>query len=200
MALLGRDTSISGPFPKGVLLLETLQGKEALGSPFRYDLTLLSQDPAIPATKMLGQALTVEIALDNGNKRYFHGIVTFFAKMGLAMRHTRYAAVLCPKLSLFDHTRECRVFNDAANYDADPEAKKSGQTALSIVTEVLKNRRLDIESGGIQAHTYRDRKYCVQYRESDLNFVQRLLEEEGIYYFFKHEDGQAHDGARRFSL
>ena len=70
MALLGRDTSISGPFPEGVLLLETLQGKEELGAPFRYDLTLLSVDPAIPSTKVLGQALTVEIKLDNGDKRY----------------------------------------------------------------------------------------------------------------------------------
>ena len=174
MALLGRDTKVTGPVDEGVLLLETFQGKETLGTPYRYDLTLLSKDPNIPVDKVLGQSLTVHITLDSGATRYFNGIVTYFAKTGMAMRHTRYVAILHPKLTLFDYTRDCRIF-----FELD---------ASALVTEVLAKRGVtEVESGGLQG-SYRKREYTVQYRETDLNFVQRLLEEDGIYYFFKHED------------
>ena len=110
MALLGRDTLVTGPVDEGVLLLETFQGKEILGTPYRYDLTLLSDDPNIPVDKLLGQSLTVHIKLDTGDTRFFNGIVTYFAKTGLAMKHTRYVAILNPKLTLFNYTRDCRIF------------------------------------------------------------------------------------------
>jgi type VI secretion system secreted protein VgrG len=179
MALLGQDTFITGPLDKGVLLLETFDGFETLGEPYNYKLTLLSTNPAIPVEDVLGKPLTVHIKLDSGDYRYFHGIVTHFAKAGPTIHHTRYVAVVNPQLTLFKYTRDCRVMDEA------------GQTALSIVTDVLAQRGFtDVESGSIKDHTYRKRDYCVQYHESDLNFVQRLLGEEGIYYFFKHEDGK----------
>jgi type VI secretion system secreted protein VgrG len=122
----------------------------------------------------LGQSLTVRIRLPSGD-RFFNGIVTYFAKTGYAMNHTRYAAVVNPKLALFDYTRDCRIFFKSK--------------APDLVKEVLGKRGftdVEIPLNG----TYRTREYCVQYRETDLNFIQRLLEEEGIYYFFKHEDGK----------
>jgi type VI secretion system secreted protein VgrG len=179
MALLGQDTFITGPLDKGVLLLETLAGFEILGEPYNYKLTLLSTDPAIPVENVLGKPLTVHIRLDSGVYRYFHGIVTHFAKSGPTIHHTRYFAVVNPQLTLFKYTRDCRVIDE------------EGQTTLSIVTDVFAQRGFtDVDSGSIKNHTYRKRDYCVQYHESDLNFVQRLLGEEGIYYFFKHEDGK----------
>ncbi len=179
MALLGRDTSVTGPFPKGVLLLETLRGHEALGRTYRFELGLLSKEPNLDPDDVLGKPLAVVIQLNTGKERFFHGLVTRFHKGGATQLHTRYAAELRPMLSLFDHTFDCRIFNGSA------------QDALSIVKAVLAKRGLgDVESGAIQDHPYRAREYCVQYRESDLNFVQRLLEEEGIYYFFKHEESK----------
>jgi type VI secretion system secreted protein VgrG len=172
MALLGRDTKVTGPLPEGTLLLETFQGKEALGTPYRYDLTLLSDDPNLPMDKLLGQSLTVHIQLDTGDTRYFNGIVTYFAKTGMAMKHTRYVVILNPKLSLFDYTRDCRIF-----FDGD---------APTHATDVLAQRGFTDVQSSVQG-SHRMREYTVQYRETDLNFVQRLLEEEGIYYFFKHE-------------
>jgi len=173
MALLGRDTLVTGPLDEGVLLLETFQGQETLGAPYHFDLTLLSDDANIPASKVLGQSLTVHLKLDTGDWRYFNGVVTYFAKTGLAMKHTRYRLILNPKLTLFDYTRDCRIFfdNDASTH----------------ATEVLAQRGFsDVQSGALEA-SYRKREYTVQYRETDFNFVQRLLEEDGIYYFFKHE-------------
>jgi type VI secretion system secreted protein VgrG len=174
MALLGRDTKVTGPCKEGVLLLETFHGREALGTPYRYDLTLLSEDGHIPVDAVLGQSLTVHIKLDSGDTRYFNGIVTYFAKSGLAMKHTRYVAVLNPMLTLFDYTRDCRIlFND--------DAPTHAFTVLSL------RGFTEVETGKLEK-TYRQREYTVQYRESDFNFVQRLLEEEGIYYFFRHAD------------
>jgi type VI secretion system secreted protein VgrG len=177
MALLGRDTSVTGALPKGVLLLETLRGSEALGMPYVYDLALLSKDPIIAPDDVIGKPLAVVIKLNTGTERSFHGIVTDFRKVGMTRLHTRYLARLQPQLSRFDHTRDCRIFNEAS------------QTALSIVKAVLAGRGLtDVDVDSIVDHTYRARELCVQYRESDRNFVQRLLEEEGLYYFFKHEE------------
>ena len=174
MALLGTDTKVTGPLDEGVLLLETFQGREMLGTPYRYDLTLLSDDANLAVDKVLGQSLTVHIKLDTGDTRYFNGIVTYFAKTGLAMKHTRYLAILNPKLSLFDYTRDCRILFD--------------EDAPTHATNVLGQRGFaTVESGALQG-SYRKREYTVQYRETDLNFVQRLLEEDGIYYFFKHAD------------
>jgi type VI secretion system secreted protein VgrG len=174
MALLGTDTKVTGPLKEGVLLLETFRGKESLGTPYRYDLTLLSEKPNIPVKDVLGHSLTIHIKLDTGETRYFNGIVTYFAKAGLAMKHTRYLAVLCPKTTLFDYTRDCRIL-----FDGD---------VPKHVTDLLGKRGFgDVDAGALQG-SYRQREYTVQYRESDFNFIQRLLEEEGIYYFFKHED------------
>ena len=117
---------------------------------------------------------TVHIKLDTGDTRFFNGIVTYFGKVGLSMNHTRYVAVLNPKLTLFDYARDCRIF--------------FGQDAPALATDVLSQRGFtDVESGALRSD-YRKREYCVQYRETDFNFIQRLLEEEGIYYFFKHEN------------
>ena len=177
MALLGRDTTVTGPFPEGVLLLETLKGKEALGWPYKFELGLLSKEPDIDPNDLLGQPLAVCIKLNTGADRLFHGIVTNFSKTGTTQLHTRYAAELKPLLSVFDETLDCRVFNDPS------------QDALTIIKAVLAQRGLtDVESGSIADHPFREREYCVQFRESDLHFVQRLLEEEGIYYFFEHDE------------
>jgi len=179
MALLGRDTSVTGPFPEGVLLLETLTGTETLGVPYVFELELLSANPSIEADDVLGKPLAVRIHMDTGEDRFFHGIATEFAKTGTTRLHTRYRATLEPVLKEFRDTQDCRVFNDLS------------QDALRIVTDVLAQRGLtDVESGTITAHVFREREYCVQFRESDLHFVQRLLEEEGIYYYFRHEENK----------
>jgi type VI secretion system secreted protein VgrG len=139
----------------------------------------LSEDPAINPDDVVGQALVVGIKLNTGAERFFHGVVKAFEKRGMTRLHTRYYATLMPLLSEFGNTSDCRVFN------------QRGQDALSIVTEVLAKRGLsNVDAASLSDHIYREREYCVQYRESDLHFVQRLLEEEGIYYFFRHGEAE----------
>ena len=175
MPLFGRDTWVTGPFPRGVLLLESLSGGEALGRLFGFELGLLSSESTIDADAVLGKPMAVGMRLDSGDERFFHGLVTSFRKVGATQLHTRYQVVLRPRMRLLGHASDCRIFNQA------------GQTALDIVTAVLAERGVtDVDAGALSAHAYRRREYCVQYRESDLNFVERLLEDEGIYCFFKH--------------
>ena len=171
MALLGSDTFVTGPFPRGVLLLETLAGREVLGLPYAFELGLLSEDAHLDSEAVLGQPLAVGIRLASGAYRCFHGIVTSFGQEGTTHRHARYTATLEPALARLAYAAECRVFNEPA------------QTALGIVTAVLAERGItDLESGAVAGHAFRARELCVQYRETDFHFAQRLLEEEGIYY------------------
>jgi type VI secretion system secreted protein VgrG len=179
MSLLGRDTLVTCSLPAGTLLLESFSGQETLGKPYCYDLTLLSDDSNIAMDAVLGQPLAIRIEIQPGRYRYFHGIVTYFAKIGLTMSRTRYRAIVNPKLSLFGYTRDCRIMNE------------EGQTALTIVSDCLAQRGFtDLDLGTVSKDHLRTREYCLQYRETDLHFIQRLLEEEGIYYFFKHEENK----------
>jgi type VI secretion system secreted protein VgrG len=179
MALLGRDILVTSALPAGTLLLESFNGQETLGKPYCYDLTLLSDNSNIAMDEVLGQPLAIRIEIQPGRYRYFHGIVTYFAKIGLTMSRTRYRAIVNPKLSLFGYTRDCRIMNE------------EGQTALTIVSDCLAQRGFtDLDLGSVSKDHLRTREYCLQYRETDLHFIQRLLEEEGIYYFFKHEENK----------
>lgn len=196
MALLGKDVTVIGPEKKdGELevrfLVESFRGREALAAPFRYDLTVLSDSPNISAFRVLGRSLTISMNLGT-TVRFFNGIVTYFAKIGFTKTHTRYALVLNPKLSRLDYARNCRIFKQASMNEQEADDGAPIQDTLSLVTALLLERDVtDVdnvtEKQGDKNHVVRDRHFCVQYRESDLNFVQRLLEEEGIYYFFTHE-------------
>jgi type VI secretion system secreted protein VgrG len=179
MPLLGRDTWVKAPSCEGILLLETMSGMEELGVPYVFQLGLLSENPSIDPDEVLGKPLAVGVRLATGGWRCFHGMVTSFAKTGATRLHTRYTARLNPFLSEFAYTSDCRVFNE------------TGQNVVSIATSVLAEDGLfDLEASSIKDHVFREREYCVQYNESDLHFVARLLEEEGIYYFFRHEEGK----------
>ena len=98
MALLGSDTSVTGPFPKGVLLLETLAGTEELAAPFVYELGLLSTDHNLDPDDVLGEPMAVGIKLGTGDWRYFHGVVSSFAKSGTTRLHTRSSEMRLTRL------------------------------------------------------------------------------------------------------
>lgn len=93
MALLGRDTWVKGPFGEGVeVLLETFRGEESLGRPYRYSVGLLSHDPVLDSNHVLGRPLSVGIKLETGGQRFFHGIISSFAKTGATTRYAHYEA------------------------------------------------------------------------------------------------------------
>lgn len=164
-----RVLKITTPLGKDVLLLQGFSGQEAISSMFQFHLDLLAENQrTIAFDSLLGQKVGVSLMLPAGKERYFHGIVSSFSQGGRDQRFTRYRAEMVPQLWLLTRRVQSRIFQHVSV----PE----------ILKQVLEGLDVSYEING----TYQPRDYCVQYRETDFNFASRLMEEEGIYYFFKH--------------
>jgi len=152
--------------------VERMVVEEGISRPFRIELDLVSLEGGIDGAKALRTPMTVTLQLDGGAQRHFHGVVARFAQLGRDAQVVRYRAELVPTLQLLALSRDHRVFQNL--------------TPPQIVEHLL-------EAGGVADFelqlyaTYERRAYCVQYGESTLDFIHRLLEDEGISYYFRHE-------------
>jgi type VI secretion system secreted protein VgrG len=156
------------------LLFHGMHAYEEMSRPFEYQLDLLSVKPNIPLDDILGKNVTVKLALPDDSTRYFNGYVTRFAQGGTYGRYIRYFAVVRSWLWFLSRTADCRIFQD--------------MTVPDIVKTVFGEEPTNDFTFELTS-TYRKWTYCVQYRETDFNFVSRLMEEEGIYYYVRHTDG-----------
>lgn len=164
-----RPLSITTPLSKDSLLITRLRGQESISQLFNFQLDLLAElGSDIPFEKILGQKACVEMLIHGDKKRYFNGIIKRFSQGVRDERFVRYRAEMVPKIWLLTRKVRSRIFQHL--------------TVPEIIHQVLSGYDVNYE---IQA-TYYQRDYCVQYRESDFGFVSRLMEEEGIYYFFTH--------------
>ncbi len=153
-------------------------GRESLSEPFEFRLQMFSQDGAIDASKVLRNPATVSIQIPNTSElRYFNAIFRDFAQSSYneVSRLYTYEATLVPSLWFLSLGWNCKIFQNL--------------TVPQIVEEVLQANGVKEYKLSLQG-TYPEREYCVQYRESNLNFISRLLEEEGITYYFEHADGK----------
>jgi len=167
-----RPLKITTPLGEDVLVITDLQGHESISQLFSFRLDLLAERGTdIAFDKMLGESVTVEMRLQNGDKRYFNGLVKRFGEGPRDETFVRYRAEIVPKLWLLEKKVRSRIFQHLNVPD--------------ILRKVLAGLDVSYQISG----TYYPRDYCVQYRESDLDFASRLMEEEGIYYFFRHTDG-----------
>lgn len=170
-----RPVSISSPLGKDVLLFRRMSVKEELGRLFQINIDLLSEDPSIKLPDILGQNITVSLDLNDDETRYFNGFVSRFAQVGEEGRLSRYQATVSPWLWFLTRTSDCRIFQE--------------MTVPDIIKKVFRDAGFSDFEDKLNG-SYRQWVYCVQYRETDFNFVSRLMEQEGIYYFFQHEDGK----------
>jgi len=147
------------------------RGREAISQPYRFDLELVSERPDLDLESLLHRPAFLAFAPDGSG---VHGLVHQAAQGESGKRLTRYRLTLVPQLAYLAHRTNQRVFQHL--------------TVPQIIAQVL-------EEHGIQADAYRfglgpvvypPREYCVQYDETDLHFIQRLCEEEGIHYHFQH--------------
>ncbi len=172
---------IDTPLGKDVLLLGAFRGLECISMPFSYELDLLSENHSIPFDAIIGKNVTVSLALADGEAHYFNGLISRFAQgrgggeEGGDPRFSHYRATMVPSLWLLTRTADSRIFQKLSVPDI--VEKIFGEKSLS-------DYELQLDG------SYDKREYCVQYRETDFNFISRLLEEEGIYYFFKQENGK----------
>ena len=166
------DTSLG----KDVLLLQALSGRESISSLFTFRLDLASeQNRAVSFKDIVGQNVTIRVTLADDSQRYFNGFVSRFAQSGSDLRFTHYQMEVVPWLWFLTRIADCRIFQE--------------KTIPDIIEEVFKSRGFKDYRLSLTA-TYDPREYCVQYRETDFNFVSRLMEQYGIFYFFEHENGK----------
>jgi type VI secretion system secreted protein VgrG len=168
---------VTTPLGADAFALAALSASEALSRLFDLQLDVVAlSSTQVPFEKLLGQSVTATVPLPGGASRYFNGIVREVSKGGqiqgldgepLAL----YRLHLVPQAWLLSHRMQSRIFQQLSV----PE----------ILDKVLTGLDVKYELQG----TYEPRNYCTQYRESDLDFASRLMEEEGIYYFFRHADG-----------
>lgn len=149
-----------------------LEGEEALGGMFEYRIDALADSHGLSLRGLLGKAVTVRIEEQGGATRYLNGLIACASLSGRqAQRHYCYELVVRPWLWLATLRADCRIFQD--------------KTAPQIVQEVLASYGFSLENR--LTRTYAPREYCVQYNETDAAFVSRLMESEGIYYYFRHD-------------
>ena len=167
-----RPLAITTPLGKDVLLLTGFRGHETISQLFNFQVDLLGEAQSdIRFERILGQKVTVELRLVNQEKRYFNGLVKRFSQGARNDAHfVHFRAEVVPRLWLLTKKVRCRIFQHLAVPD--------------ILRQVLSGLDVTYELSAI----YYPRDYCVQYRESDFDFVSRLMEEEGIYYFFEHSE------------
>ena len=169
-----REMAIVTPLGDDVLLFRGMSAREEMSRLFEYRLDLLSAKDNISLDDILGKNVTVKFVLPSDSFRYFNGYVTRFAQNGMYGRYNRYSAIVRPWLWFLTRTADCRIFQDMK------------------VPDIIKAVFADHPTADYQLEltgTYRKWGYCVQYRETDFNFVSRLMEQEGIGYYFKHTDG-----------
>ncbi len=170
-----RRAAFITPLGEEALLLKTFTGTEELGRLFNFELELLSEQRAIKFEDIVGQNATVRLALPGGGTRYFNGFISRFAQLPNQDTMASYRATLSPWLWFLTRMADCRIFQD--------------KTVPKIVEDVFRDHGFTDFKNSLSG-SYRERDYCVQYRETDFNFISRLLEEEGIYYFFEHDNGK----------
>nr|WP_314628956.1 type VI secretion system Vgr family protein [uncultured Noviherbaspirillum sp.] len=174
-----RSVSVHCELQDDVLLFQEMHGTEQLGRLFEYRIKLLSSKGDIRIADVLGKPMHVRVGLGTEANRYIHGLVTRFSRHGQRGEFHAYEATIRPALWLLTRSSDCRIFQDKSIFDILREVCDATAYGGQV--------KLRLEASATPAK----RTYCVQYRETDFDFVSRLLEEEGMYYYFEHKE-QAH--------
>ncbi len=173
-----RVMAISTSLGDNKLLLVEMRGTEAMGRLFEFELDLISEGSLVDFSKILGQNVTIRLNKLDDTKRYFNGFISRFSFAGAEHRNAdskiiyRYRATLVPQAWFLTRAANCRIYQE--------------KTVPDIIKDVCAGMTLSYQLTG----KYRQWDYCVQYRETDFNFISRLMENEGIHYYFTHDDGK----------
>ena len=170
-----RPLAISTALDEDVLLFRRATVIEQLGRPFQIDVDLLSEEPDADFSKVVGTNATIRLLLRNGQTRYFNGFVSRFTHAGGSTRTAYYRMTLSPWLWFLTRASDCRIFQN--------------MKAPDIILKMFRDRGFSDFENSLKGK-YVEREYTVQYRETDFNFVSRLMEEEGIYYYWDHQNGK----------
>lgn len=163
--------TIATPLGENVFEVKSIHGEERLSGLFHYTLELVAESHSLDFAGMVGQGVTVTIQLLDDTQRYIHGVVSRFVQAGGDAQFTTYFAELRPWFWLLTLTSDSRIFQN--------------KTVPDIIAAVCTGLGFTDYRQALSA-TYTAREYCVQYQESAFAFLARLMEDEGIFYFFEH--------------
>ncbi len=171
-----RQLKVASHMGPDFFLLKSIAGTDRLSCLFEYDLEMLCDSAEVDPADMVGQNVTISIESQDAHRSILNGYVSRFWYEGTSDRASSYRATVVPWFWFLTQTTDCRIFQE--------------QTVPEIIETVFKDFGFaDFDVLHLR-NSYKKREYCVQYRETDFDFLSRLMEEEGIYYFFRHDNGK----------
>jgi type VI secretion system secreted protein VgrG len=176
----GRLLKISGPFDPDYLLLQSIELVEEISRLPRAECVVLHDEHSdigmaptlLDVQGILGQTVTIQFETEEGTIRHFNGMVNSCTQMDRRTRYTSYRLEIVPSIWLLTQNQESRIFQNVT---------------IQEVLEQILGEAFSVEYQ-LSSVEWKKRNYVVQYRESDFNFISRLMEEEGIFYYFTHAD------------
>jgi type VI secretion system secreted protein VgrG len=167
-----RKLRVTTPLGPHELLLKSFAGSEEISRLFGYRLEMIAENKTkVPFDSLLGQKLTIHMQLPDESETHLNGLCVRFAQAERDATFTVYHAEIVPDVWKLTRKAQSRIFQR--------------KTVKEILQAVFQKFSVDWQVN----EKYEPRDYCVQYRETDFNFGARLMEEEGIYFYFKHSDG-----------
>src|SRR5271157_5573389 len=164
-----RPLKVNTPLGKDAIFINSFSAREGISQLFQYYLEMIAPNDAdVPFDQLLGQKVTVELATLKDKSRFFNGIVSRFSQGQRDREFTTYRAEVVPQFWLLTRKWESRIFQ----HISVPDILKKVLDGIVTAFEIVGN--------------FEPRDFCVQYRETDFNFASRLMEEEGIFYYFRH--------------
>ncbi len=157
------------------LAARSISVQEQISRLFQIEVELSGEDAEVDLDQVVGNNATIRLFVGQNQKRFFHGFVSRLVQETNQGGYAHYRATIVPWLWFLTRTSDCRIFQ--------------GKSVPDIIEAVFKGHGFSDYQLKLSA-THSPKEYCVQYRETDFNFVSRLMEQEGIYYFFEHQDGK----------
>lgn len=167
--------SLKTPLAADLFEVLSIQGEEQLSKPFSYKVAVGTDDPKVDFSALVGKSVTITINSEDGTPQLRNGVVARLAQQGGESSDIVYVMEVVPQLWLLSRGFDNRIYQN--------------MTVLEIAEKILKEFGITDYTLSCQG-TYSPREYVVQYGESSFDFLARLMEDEGIFYFFKHEDGK----------
>jgi len=166
-----RQLAVNTPLGTDKFMLVGFTGREAISQLFVFHLDLLAENTTnVQFDQLIGQGISIRINLPDKKQRFFHGLCSRISQGARDTNVTTYRMEVVPAFWLLTRNAQSRIFQQKSVPD--------------ILKTVLDGFDVEFQLQG----TFQPRNYCVQYRETDFNFASRLMEEEGIFYFFKHSN------------
>lgn len=167
-----RLLELKTPLPDAALIVERFSGREAISESFRFDIDCVSTNAHVDLKSLVGEEVTLRLLQADGSKRSWHGYITQAMQLGADGGFARYRLIMEPFLAFLAQRRDCYLFQD--------------KTVIDIIGQILADYPEAVWSNQV-TQPLRTYSIATQYRESDFDFIRRLLSEEGLSFRIEHD-------------